>query len=295
MKTKGNTTWKPAPHRRPMLTNRLAGPQLGVVAPLIASAARWLLPWLAVSGGVALTSLVTKNALPDVPINRKNIGLASALMGGGATAYFVSEGLSEPYKPWAYAAAVAGVASGLYFLFQEPPAASLPPTTPNYASEEIPKQCMLPAPPISGGLLTPTQSGVRIELDPAQSKTGGTWRNKYMDQDYAFTVRNISTQPKCFYVGLNIKDDDGNPIWEDYDPNFPGGKSPVAPSIYGRQEALLAPGETKSMSLKAPALGGFPLTSYNTTVVVEAFRNLRDQWPVQVSEPISVQQTPWFG
>lgn len=34
MKIKGNTTWMPHKPKGPMLTNRLAGPQLGVVPVL---------------------------------------------------------------------------------------------------------------------------------------------------------------------------------------------------------------------------------------------------------------------
>jgi hypothetical protein len=272
----------------------LAGAQLGVVGPIIATAARWLVPWLAVSGGVALTSLVTSNALPQVPINKKNIGLASALIGGGGAAYFVSEGLPEQHRPWAYAAAVAGIASGLYFLFQEPPPPPpVPPSSP-MAREEMPTNCRVPGTPKPNENLSPAMSGIRVNMDLDQDRVGGLKRNKYADQDYAFEVRNLTQQPKCFVVGLNIRDDDGNPMTALDNQTFPGGKSPIGPSIYGRQEVFLQPGEYKSMTLKAPGFGSawMPLTSFNQTVQVELFRNLRDVFPFQESDPIQVNGVP---
>lgn len=289
------TKWKPA-KRVPMLGNtrlvHLGQAQAAVVPILI----RWGLPFVAWAGGAYLASLIVSKAVPDVPINKKNLGLASALVGGGLTSYFLSPTIADDWKPVAYAGAVAGIAAGLYFLFQEPAAPAPPASTPDYASEEVPIDCKVPWDPQPGRLMSPALSGIRVEFDPAQSEVGGLWRNKYSDQDFAFVLRNIGRETRCFYVGLNILDSDGKPISAADNTSFPSGKSPAAPSSYGRKEVRLVPGQTLSMTLKAPSFGSawMPITSFDTTVAVELYKNLRDQYPFQVSEPITIKNTIIF-
>lgn len=307
--------WKPV-KRVPMLSNgpRVQIGQAQVVAvPLMAALAKWVLPWLAVSGGVALTSYVTSKSLPQIPINKGNIALASALAGGGATAYFVAQGLPENYRPWAYAASVAGIGSALYFLFQEePPAPGETPIGGDIQPEMADKSCVVPK-----LALEPAgrpQTGLGITFDPAQSKTGGTWRSKYTEQQYSFLLQNFNETPRCFYVGLNIKDEDGRPGYSADNAEFANGKSPAQNALYGRQYVALAgKGRTATvtgpdgkstkvtdsmpMLLKAPAYtealswNAIPGATFNTSVGVELFRNYRDGIPFQVSESISILQT----
>jgi hypothetical protein len=266
-----------------------------------------------VSGGVALTSFVTSKSLPNIPINKGNIALASALAGGGATAYFVSQGLSEQHRPWAYAASIAGIGSALYFLFKEaPPAPGESPVGGDIQPEVADKSCVVPR-----LVLEPAgrpQTGIQITFDPAQPKAGGTWRSKYSEQSYAFLLQNFNESPRCFYVGLNIQDADGEPGYSADNVEFPNGRSPAENSVYGRQYVALAgKGRTATvkgpdgksqevvdylaMVLKAPAYtpalswGAFPGAAFNTSVAVELFRHYRDGKTFQVSNPISILQT----
>lgn len=292
MKTKGNVTWMPHKSKGPMLRNGLGRIQLG--NPALLAVARWGLPWLLTAGGVALTSAVAKNSLPEIPINKNNIALASALIGAGAASYMAVEGMPENWKPWAYAAAIAGIGAGSYFLFQPMPPA--PPESPasTMAREQMPSTCAVPGTPRYGENMPPSISGIRVDMDLDQDKVGGLKRNKYADQEYAFELRNLSSQPKCFFVGLNIKDDNGDPMTSLDDQTFPGGKSPVGPSKYGRKEVTLQPGEYRPMTLLAPGFGNaaMPFTSFNQTVGVELFRKLRDVFPFQESNTIQVNGVP---
>lgn len=268
--------------------------QLGVpVAPILAAGVRWGLPWILTAAGIGVTALAVKGAFPEVPINREKIGIAALLGGGGVTSYLVSDVIPESYRPIAYALAVAGVSGALYFLFTPPEPPPPPAPAPGILPAEVPAAQRVP-----GTAQAPYPTGqlaqiLRVQLDPAQTAVGGTWRNKYADQDYAFSIINQGDRTLSFYVGLRILDDEGSPITPSTDPTFPSGRSPVAPTIYGRQLVTLRPRETKSMTLKAPAFGGwFAVASFNTTVAVELFRNRDDQEPFMVSDSISIQQVP---
>lgn len=287
-------SWAPA-RKPPMLGNGPAfRPQMGlpVIAPALAAFAKWGLPWLLTAGGIAIAAGATKSIFPEVPINKEKIGLAALLGGAGATAYLLSDTIPESWRPVSYALAVVGVSSSLYFLFTPSPAAPPPPPAPEIPPEEVPEKYRVP-----GTYQNPYPPGwlaqmITVELDPAQTNTGGTWRNKHADQDYAVSLRNKSDRELWFYAGLKILDDWGDPVKPPTDPLFPGGRSPASPTVYGRQLVSLKAGEPKSIILKAPALGGFTLTSYNTTVEVELFRNYRDTEPFMRSPAISVQQVP---
>lgn len=285
MKIKGNTTWTPVAHRKPMLTNRLAGGRLGFLpaaaaaAPaaggaLMAGLVRWVLPWLAVSGGVALTSLVASKSLPNIPINQKNIGLASALMGGGGAAYFASEGLSEKYKPWAYAASVLGIASGLYFLFQEPPP---PPPFPTTGGGTI--QPLIPSaqqvPRVSPGWLS---QALVLKLDPQQTFTGGTVRSMGVDQPYAFAIRNQDPNNTArFYAGLDIRDDDQKVLF----------KSQPDASVYTSKYIEIGPNGSQTYELLSPSQWFWlPQT---VTVTVSLYRNRDEQTPFMESNSIPIK------
>lgn len=329
---KGNTTWKPAIAKRPMLIN---GPKLGQIqavaaAPAIwAAVARWVIPFVAISAGTWLTSNVVSKSLPEIPINKKNIGLAAALAGAGGTAYFVAQGLPEKTQPWAYAAAVAGIAGSLYLLFQEPPQ----PYEPGYTQEVTggvmhpdtpPQNCAVPRFTAGGGSVGPVlpmpepvgpaQSGIRVTFDPNQTLTGSTTRSKYVEQEYVATFQNLNDEPRCFFIGLNIKDDDGDPTYVGRT-DFPNGVSPTTPSPYQRQYVFLAPrGRTadvttpdgkrikvhdaESFKLKAPAYteaaswNVLPILWSDVSIVVEMFRNNNDQKPFQVSNAINIRYGP---
>lgn len=282
MKIKGNTTWTPVAQRRPMLTNRLAGARLGLApvavaaggGALVSGLVKWVLPWLAVSGGVALTSLVASKSLPNVPINQKNIGLASALMGGGGAAYFASEGLSEKYKPWAYAAAVLGIASGLYFLFQEPPPAPPEPVTGGGTIQPlIPPGQQVPR--VSPGWLS---QAIVLKLDPQQTLTGGTVRNMGVDQPYAFAIRNQDPNNTArFYAGLEIQDSDGKVLF----------KSQPDTSVYTSQYIELGPNGSRTYTLLSPSQWFWlPQT---VTVGVNLYRNRDEQTPFMESNNIPIK------
>jgi hypothetical protein len=283
MKIKGNTTWKPAAAKRPMLTNGLSGPQLGQWQPVLISAARWLLPWLAVSAGVALTSNVAKNALPEVPINKKNIALASALMGAGATSYFISEGISDQYKPWAYAAAVAGIASGLYYLFQEPSPESAPEIIP---SKTVPPNQQVPA-------WSPSQmlEAFTVYVDPDQPNTGGTRRWPTSDQNYEVVVKNESSKPLTFFVGAEVYGVGSKRLYRS-----PDSKDPK----YGRKKVTLAPtgqpgNDTRVILTVPPIEGTWWQSGYGEGIAVdfEFFRQGDDTAPFKVSESIPIHYTLW--
>ncbi len=291
--------WSPGVYRSPMMGNIRPSfhPQMGI-APIVGIAVKWGLPWLLTAGGIAVAALATKEIFPDVPINKDKIGLAALLGGGGVTSYLVSDVIPESWRPVTYALAVAGVSSALYFLFTAPPAPPPPPISPEIPPEEVPIQYRVP-----GTYQNPYPPGwlaqmISVELDPAQTNTGGTWRNKHADQDYAVSLRNNSDRELWFYAGLHIRDDWGDPVKPPTDPLFPGGSSPAVPTVYGRQLVILkggpvtSPERTKSIVLKAPALGGLTVTSYNTTVEIQLFRNYRDTQPFMSSPAISIQQVP---
>jgi hypothetical protein len=270
------TKWKPA-KRVPMIGNGRA--QMGQVGPIIATAARWLIPWLAVSGGMALTSYTASKALPNVPINQKNIGISSALIGAGTVAYFISEKLPDTQKPFGYAAAVGGIAAGLYFLFKEP---SPEPTPDIITSKYIPPGQEVP--PWTPGQM---QEAFAVYADPDQPNTGGTRRWLTGDQDYEVVVKNETNSPVSFFVGAEVYEKGSTRVYR-----TPRQSDPK----YGRKKVTLAPagqkGNDERVILTVPSIKGSWWESYagpGVAVDFEFFRQADDNAPFKVSEPISIQ------
>jgi hypothetical protein len=121
MKIKGNTTWRPAPYRRPMLSN---GPVLGIAPALVARAIwPWVVrigaPLLVGAGVIYASSSLLKSAVPSIPVNTRNIPQAALLGGLGVASYYTASLLPEKYAPIAYIGAVIGVASSIYLLFKD--------------------------------------------------------------------------------------------------------------------------------------------------------------------------------
>lgn len=279
MTTKG--TWKPANKKPPMLGNGFRR-QLGVVVPVAAAAgsvlwpavARWVLPWLAVSGGVALTSFVSAKTFSNIPINKGNIALASALTGAGTVAYFASQGLSEQHKPWAYAVAVAGVASGLFFLFKDPPPA-LPAETTGGGNIQpmIPVNQQMPKDP--PGWLA---QKLILKLDPGQDKTGGTVRNMGVNQPYAFAIRNQDPYKTAkFYAGLEIRDSDGKLLF----------KSQPDVSIFSSKLIEIEPNGMHTYELLSPSQWFW--MSQTVTVGVNLYRDRDAQTPFMESNNMPIK------
>lgn len=269
------TKWKPA--KKPMLGNGRV--QMGVVGPIVATAARWLLPWLAVSGGMALTSYTASKALPNVPINQKNIGISSALIGAGTVAYFISEKLSEAQKPFAYAASVGGIAAGLYFLFKE---ASPEPTPDIIPSKYIPPGQEVPA-------WTPgqMQQAFTVYADPDQPNTGGSRRWLSGDQNYEVVVKNDTSSTVSFFVGAEVYEAGSTRLYRSTNQSDPK---------YGRKKVTLAPagqpGNDARVIVTVPSIKGSWWESYagpGVAVDFEFFRQAEDNTPFKVSEPIAIQ------
>jgi len=263
------TKWKPA-KKVPMLGN---GPRLhlGQVQAAVPILIRFGLPFIAWAGGAYLASLIVAKAVPDVPINKKNLGLASALIGGGLTSYYLSETFSQDWKPAAYAGAVAGIAAGLYCLFQEPAAPEPPSPT---GSSILPPSSNNPVPNEPPGWLA---SRLSIMLDPRQDRTGGTVRNMLIDQPFAFSIRNQGKDPLSFFVGLEIRDDEGQVVF----------KSKPEPSEVGMKLMTVPAGDVRNETLLSnPINFWFPQT---VSVAVNVYRNRDDSTPAIVSSPISIK------
>ena len=64
--------------------------------------------------------------------------------------------------------------------------------------EEVPK--------VGAGRL---EEMLKIDLDPQQPRTGGSWRNLWSDQYYEATVKNDSNQTLTFYPGIALFNDEG--------------------------------------------------------------------------------------
>lgn len=271
------TKWKPA-KRAPMLGNGRRT-QMGQAGPIIASAARWLLPWLAVSGGMALTSYTASKALPSIPINQKNIALSSGLVGAGTVAYFVSEKLPESQRAWGYAAAVAGIASGLYFLFKEP--------SPEATPDIIPSKYIPPGQEVPAWAPGQMQQAFTVYVDPDQPNTGGSRRWLTGDQDYEVVVKNETSSPVSFFVGAEVYQAGSTRLYRSPGPSDPK---------YGRKKVTLAaagqPGNDARVVVTVPSLKGSWWDSYTgpgVAVDFEFFRQGDDNTAFKVSDPISIQ------
>lgn len=265
------TKWKPA-KRVPMLGN---GPrfQLGQVQALPVLI-RWGLPWILTAGGIALTSYIAANALPKVPINKDKIGLAAAFAGGGFTAYFLSGTMPDEWKPLAYAAAVAGIAGGAYFLFSTPEKTEADRATasPGVKPEEV-------IPKYTPG---PMLQNFVVQEDPKQTKTNGVWRQPHGDQTYDVLVSNNSKQPFTFFTGARIYGDNQVLLY----------RSPTVTPVYGRTKTTIAPGgaqETVKVTVPSPSNWGTPrYDAEGFAIDFEFFREQTDPTPFKVSNAIPI-------
>lgn len=267
--------WKATPFKPPMLANSRI--QLGVVAA--AAPIGWALvskigvPLLIGAGIIAVTGTAVKSAIPDIPINRDKIGVASLVGGGGIAAYYLSGLLPENWKPVAYFGAVAGLALSGYFLFS--PVEPKPPESPTGASmprRTVPPEEQVPqAPP---GWLS---NLLDIKLDPRQERTGGTTRGMFRDQEYAFEIQNYSNATLSFYAGLDIRDDAQGILF----------RSQPEPASIGRKKFTIPSGGTLAETLIVPPINFWlPQT---ITVTVQLFRKRDDAQPFLESEPIPVK------
>jgi hypothetical protein len=263
------------PFKPPMLANSRI--QLGFVAA--AAPMGWALvanigvPLLIGAGIIAITGTAVKSAIPEIPINRDKIGVASLVGGGGVAAYYLSGLLPENWKPVAYFGAVAGLALSGYFLFS--PGEKKPPEQPVSATilpREVPVgQEVQQAPP---GWLS---NLLVVQLDPRQERTGGSTRGMFKDQEYAFASRNQSNVKLSFFAGLDIRDDGLNSIF----------RSRPEPTSIGRKMFAIPSGGTLAETLMAPPINfWFPQT---ITVTVQFFRKRDDLQPFLESDPIPVK------
>lgn len=282
------TKWKPA-KRVPMLGNGLRfkigqGPliplEVAAAGGLWSGLVTWVLPWLAVSGGIALTSYATSKSLPSVPINKKNIALASALIGGGGTSYFVGQGLSDAYRPWAYAAAVAGIAAGTYLLFSTPDTTEADRAT---ASPQIKPEEVIPK--YTPG---PMIQDFHVETDPTQDKTAGTWRQPFGNQTFDVFVTNNSNQAFTFFTGVKVYGSNQVVMYT----------SPTSAPIYGRTKTTVAPGkqEVIKVTIPKPTNWNGPLNpGEDNALQFEFFRQQTDPTPFLISDAIPIYYTPFSG
>lgn len=278
MKKTVKGTWKPAPHKAPMLGNGRA--QMGLVAAIPIGWKILLnvgLPLVIGAGAIALTSSTVKSAVPEIPINKKNIGIAALLGGGGLAGYYLSDMLPEGYKPVGYAIAVAGIASSLYFLFKAPAVGDSAEIIPSHVvttSERVP----------------PWSPSQMIEVftvfaDPDQPNTGG-WRRFPGDQEYEVIVRNESNQPITFFTGLELYGRGLTRIFRS-----PGPSNPTV----GRKKVTLAPsgspGASQAIRLTIPEnyqrQNIIPLYK-DLAVNFEFFRQGNDEQPFKVSESFPI-------
>lgn len=269
------TKWKPA-KKVPMLGNGIRH-QLGIpaVVPVIV---KWGLPWLLTAGGIAVTSLVASKSIPEVPINKKNIAVASALAGAGLTSFFLSDTIPDGWKPVAYAAAVAGIAGGAYFLFKEPALLPVPDIIP---SKRVAPESQVP-PWAPGQLL----EAFTVFVDPDQPNTGGSRRWLYGDQNYEVIVKNESNTPITFFVGAEVYTAGATRLY----------RSPGPSDVkYGRKKVTLAPsnqeGNDKRVIVTVPELKGTWWESgYSNGIGVnfEFFRQGDDNAAFKVSESMPI-------
>jgi hypothetical protein len=237
-----------------MLANDTFRAQMGI-APVIAVAGRFLLPWL-IGGGVLYAGA---HLLKDeLGIQPKRIPLAALLGGIGAGAYVISDALPEGVRPFAWLATIAGVAGSIYVLFLPPPDEPTTPPTPDILPDRCPAAEEIPN--IGRGALI---EKFEIELDPEQARTGGTNRSEFTSQDYAFAVRNKFDRAVCFYAALAIYRQDGRRLY----------MSPIAPTDTGVQMFSVPAGAPKSFKLRHPQ-GVVP--EMNVGVTIEIFRTRAD-------------------
>lgn len=277
MKMSGSRPWAPVAFKPAMLANGRAS--LGNPALVIPLGWKILLnvgvPLLVGAGVIAVAGTAVKSAVPEIPINRETIGLAALTGGVGVSAYYLSDMLPEAYRPIAYALAVAGVASSAYFLFKPKPEADVLVETPTGANILPPKvDPAQEAPNVSPGWLAQM---LAVQLDPRQDRTGGVTRSMFTDQEYAFSIRNQASRPLAFFVGLDIRDDEGSVVF----------RSKPEPTVIGRKMYSIPAGGVISSTLTAGPINFFlPQT---ITVVVQLFRQRDDANPFLESMAIPIK------
>lgn len=263
-------SWKPAPNRRPMLANSHA--QLGVI--LAAAPIGWKIllnvgaPLLIGAGAIYATGAIAKSAIPEIPVNKKSIGRAALLGGGGIAAYYLSDLLPQEWKPVAYVGAVAGVAGALYYLFSEP--------SPEAAQEIIPPRQVTPnlqVPTLPPG---PLADAMTVFVDSEQPNTGGTHRWPWGDQEYEVVLKNNLSRPMSYFVGVAVSPEGGTVQW----------RSPQIDPRYGRRRVDLAPNQDASVKLKVPSSAVGITKNYG--ISFEFFRQGNDLTPFRVSEAIPI-------
>jgi hypothetical protein len=267
------TKWKPA-KRVPMLGNgpRIMLGQIQALPVLI----RWGLPWLLTAGGIALTSYVATKAVPEIPINKQKIGLAAALGGGGFTAYLLSSTMPDDWKPVAYAAAVAGISAGAYFLFSTPEKTDADRVTPSpriNSDEVIPQYT--PGPMLQNFL---------VQTDPKQIQTSGTWRQPFGNQTFDVLVSNNSNQPFTFFTGVKMYGSDQALMYT----------TPTSAPTYGRTKTTVAPGaqEVVKVTIPKPAdWDGAKNPGNDNALQFEFFRQQTDPTPFKISDAIPIYYT----
>jgi hypothetical protein len=246
--------------------------QMGI-APAVAVAVKWGLPWLLTAGGIAVTAVAAKSVFPDVPINKEKIGLAALLGGAGVTSYFLSDAIPEGWRPVSYGVAVAGIATAAYLLFTPdepdvvtPPSIIQPPTaTPGQEASKAPLG-------IPAGLL--------IELPEQQSTTGGTIRSALTEQQFEVNIVNNSDKTWQPFIGLAIYDSDGRLVWA----------SDKRDPIYGRKQLTVHPKTGIRVNLLAPSMSGRGV-GYHAIVEAQVFDKRDDDRYLYNSPNIPID---WF-
>lgn len=247
--------------------------QVQLALPLLASALRWAIPFIVVSGGMWLTGETVKKTFPDVPINKENIGLSAILGGAGIASYYFSAILPDDAKSVAYAVAVAGVASSLYFLFAPPKPIQIVPGSKIEATEQFPQ--------VSPGALG---EALTVFVDPMQPNTGGQKRFPWADQEYEVFLKNETKSKRSFYVGAAVSGEGSDVAY----------RSPKVHPVYGRKLVELAPagqnGSEEFVKIKVPDTEAKAYTP--TAVWFELYRqrddDIRNPGPFYTSESIPI-------
>jgi hypothetical protein len=253
------------------------GPRLGFApAAAVALPFAWKFLWtvgvplVLTAGGIAVGGALVKSAVPDIPINRRSVGRAALLGGGGVAAYYLSDLLPEKWKPAAYIGAVAGISGALYFLFSEP---GLEPTPNIIPSLTVPPEKQVPK-------LTPAPmvQAFDIYVDPDQPNTGGSMRWPWGDQEYEVYIKNNMTKEVVFFVGVSITTG-GFKV---------GYTSPIVDPRYGRKQVTLPPGKDDIVKVRVPSVfsGGAQLE-----IGFELFQQGNDARPFRVTDAVPITYT----
>lgn len=275
------TKWKPA-KRVPMISNGPRfmlgqGPLIPAEAGILAAAMRWFIPFAAVSGGMWLTSNAVKSSFPEIPLNKENLGWASALAGVGTAAYFIAKPLEGTAQAIAYTAMAASLGAAGYLLFK-PSTVGLPTKTQNGkvpVNEELPELGYL-------------HKNFIVTMPVDQPTTNGPIRSVFFDQEYEFQVTNYFDHQVSFFAGVVLTNADNmSLIYKTQATNEP---------TYGRKAFTVpADGLPHTFKIKVPKLDprsnwakGFAL-GQDVDVVTQTFRTLGDTVSLIESNPIGVR------